>query len=90
MLLPELDAFIRLGKLEPRQVITTKHMYDAGLLERRAYRRNGVVLLNKRVSAQRAARYEAKLGYPLPDVFQVPVEVEVRAPFPSIPVHCSD
>jgi ribosomal protein L15 len=42
VLLSELDAYIRAGKLDPTRVITIKHMYDAGLLEKKAYNRNGV------------------------------------------------
>jgi ribosomal protein L15 len=78
VLVTELDAFIRMGKLDPRNVITMKHMYDAGLLEKKAYNRNGVKLLNKRPSTWKLRRLERKLGYPLPDEFQIPVELEVR------------
>ncbi|NJR42505.1 MAG: mitochondrial large ribosomal subunit protein uL15m [Akkermansiaceae bacterium] len=42
VLLSELDAYIRAGKLDPTRVITIKHMYDAGLLEKKAYNRDGV------------------------------------------------
>ena len=42
VLLSEIDAFIRAGKLDPTRVITVKHMYDAGLLEKKAYNRDGV------------------------------------------------
>lgn len=78
VLVAELDAFIRMGKLDPRNVITMKHMYDAGLLERKAHSRNGVMMLNKRPSRAKRRRLETKLGYPLQDEFQIPVELEVR------------
>jgi hypothetical protein len=42
VLLAEIDAYVRAGKLDPTRVITVKHLYDAGLLERKAYNRNGV------------------------------------------------
>lgn len=42
VLISELDAYIRAGKLDPTRVITIKHMYDAGLLEKKAYNRDGV------------------------------------------------
>lgn len=42
VLLSEIDAYIRAGKLDPTRVITVKHMYDAGLLEKKAYNRDGV------------------------------------------------
>lgn len=77
MLVAELDAFIRMGRLDPRQVITMKHMYDAGLLEKKAYNRNGVALLAKRPSHRKRARLEQKLGYPLPIKFEIPINVEV-------------
>jgi hypothetical protein len=75
--LAELDAYIRAGKLDPRSVITMKHMYDAGLLEKKAYNRNGVALLAARPPPRRVRRLEAMLGHPLPETFQVPCEVEV-------------
>ena len=46
VLLSEIDAFIRAGKLDPTRVITVKHMYDAGLLEKKAYNRDGVQVLS--------------------------------------------
>lgn len=69
---------MRMGKLDPRNVITMKHMYDAGLLEKKAYNRNGVALLNKRPSAWKRARLEAAVGYALPESLEYPIEVEVR------------
>ena len=79
VLVAELDAYVRMGKLDPRNVITMKHMYDAGLLEKKAYNRNGVALLNKQPSAWKRARLEAAVGYALPDTLQYPLEVEVRS-----------
>lgn len=79
VLLAEIAAYVRLGKLDPQRIITMKHMYDAGLLEKKAYNRNGVALLNKQPSPWRRARLERQLGAPLPERFDIPVELEVCA-----------
>jgi ribosomal protein L15 len=78
VILAELEAYIRMGKLDPRKVITMKHMYDAGLLDKKAHSRNGVALLAKRPSHRKRALLERKLGYSLPEQFEIPIEVEVR------------
>lgn len=80
VLLAELAAFVRMGKLDPRKVITMKHMYDAGLLEKKAYNRNGVALLAKQPSAWKRARLERRLGQKLPQQFDIPVQLEVCLP----------
>lgn len=45
VLLAEVEAAVRSGKLDPTRVITVKHLYDAGLLEKKAYNRDGVQVL---------------------------------------------
>ena len=84
VLLAELDAYIRAGKLDPRNVITMKHMYDAGLLEKKAYNRNGVSLLAKQPSARKQAKLESLMGHAMPETFQVPCEIEVRIANPHM------
>lgn len=45
VLLAEVEAAVRSGTLDPTRVITVKHLYDAGLLEKKAYNRDGVQVL---------------------------------------------
>ena len=73
-----LEAYIRMGKLDPRNVITMKHMYDVGLIDKKAYNRNGVTLIAKRPPPRTRARLLRKLGYAVPQPFRIPIEVEVR------------
>lgn len=55
VLLTEIDAYVRAGKLDPTRVITVKHLYDAGLLERKAFNRNGVQVMPLPFSPDRTA-----------------------------------
>lgn len=45
VLLAEIEAAVRCGRLDPTRVITVKHLYDAGLIEKKAYNRDGVQVL---------------------------------------------
>ena len=43
--LSDLDAAIRAGKIDPSRVITSKHLYDVQLIDKKAYNKNGVALI---------------------------------------------
>lgn len=77
VLLTDIDVAIRSGRLDPARVITMKHLYDAGLIEKKAYNRNGVAVLAALPTRTTLRRLQRKVGLPKSLNFEIPIELEV-------------
>jgi Ribosomal proteins 50S-L15, 50S-L18e, 60S-L27A len=75
----EVEAYVRMGKLDPTRPITMAHLYAAGLLDRKAHSRDGVLLLNMRPPPSKLSRLNAQLPQPLGPALSLPLRLEVCA-----------